>query len=74
MPRKIAIHPVLMDLLKFWRRRKGLLYFSAPPTPKYPEGGQRINPTSTILSRELPVGREAGYAVHARADFLRPSA
>jgi integrase len=77
MSRKVPIHPVLMDLLRLWGRRKGPLYFSAPPSPKYAEGGHRINPkhandTFKRIARRLgmPVGREAGYTVHALRRFF----
>jgi integrase len=77
LSRRVPIHPVLWDLLKLSGRRKGPLYFSAPPSPKYAEGGHRLsakhaNDTFQRIARELgmPVGREAGYTLHALRRFF----
>jgi integrase len=77
LSRKVPIHPVLSDLLRLWGRRKGPLYFSAPPSSKYAEGGHRIsakhaNETFQRIARNLgmPIGREAGYTLHALRRFF----
>jgi integrase len=77
LSRRVPIHPVLVDLLRLWGRRKGQLYFSAPPSPKYAGGGHRIsakhaNETFQRLACKLgmPVGREAGYTLHALRRFF----
>jgi integrase len=75
--RKIPIHPDLLELLRRWRRPKGPFFFSATPSPKCREGGQKIsakraNEDFQRVARRLgmPVGREAGYTLHALRRFF----
>jgi integrase len=75
--RKIPIHPVLLSLLRAYRRRSGPSFFSAEPSAKYPDGGHRVSPKHLneafqALAKKLgmPVGRDSGYTLHALRRFF----
>jgi integrase len=77
LSRRIPIHPVLADLLRERRRPSGPFFFSAAPSPKYPEGGHHIrakgvNEAFQGIARTLgmPTGRETGYTLHALRRFF----
>jgi integrase len=75
--RKIPIHPLLLNLLRAYRRRTGPYFFSTEPSPKYPEGGHRVSPKHLneafqAIAKKLgmPVGRDSGYTLHALRRFF----
>jgi integrase len=75
--RKIPIHPVLLNLLRTYRRRTGAFFFSAEPSPKYREGGHQVSPKHLnegfqVLAKKLGmlVGRDSGYTLHALRRFF----
>jgi len=75
--RRIPIHPVLLNLLRTYRRRSGPFFFSAEPSPKYREGGHQVSPKHLnegfqVLAKKLgmPVGRDSGYTLHALRRFF----
>lgn len=75
--REIPIHPVLLDLLRTYRRRTGPFFFSAEPSPKYRDGGHRVSPkrlneTFQTLAKNngMIVGRDSGYTLHALRRFF----
>ena len=64
-------------MLRVCNRSTGPLFFSAAPSPIHPQGGHQISAKhlnedfQAIANRlGMPVGREAGYTLHALRRFF----
>ena len=70
--RKVPIHPRLRAILETLPRSNGPWFFTADPSPKYPEGNhwinaKKLNDRFTLLLKKLklPTGRESGFVIHS---------
>jgi integrase len=70
--RKVPIHPRLREILVALPKSSGPRFFTAKPSPKYPEGGHQIDTktlnvdfVSLLKKLDLPAGRDNGYTIHS---------
>ena len=70
--RRIPIHPRLRQILSGLPRSAGSWFFTAEPSPKFPDGGHCISAKklndrfrTTLKALKMPTGREAGYVIHS---------
>ncbi len=75
--RNVPIHLRLKAVLAERPTARGRWLFTAPPSPKYPRGGNRLNIKALnqafkAAARQagLPVGRKAGYTLHSLRAFF----
>ncbi|HMP07787.1 MAG TPA: site-specific integrase, partial [Lacipirellulaceae bacterium] len=68
---KVPVHARLSRILQALPRRTSGYFFTAAPSPRYPEGGHWINTKhlnedfQKVLKRlKLPAGRQDGFTIH----------
>jgi integrase len=70
--RKIPVHPRLREILSAFPHSAGPWFFTAEPSPKFPEGNHCINTKklndrfrSKLKKLKMPIGRENGFVIHS---------
>jgi integrase len=76
--RKVPIHPRLATFLKQLPKHRGEWFFTAQPSPKFPQGGHHLNMKhlnedfqKLLKKLKLPVGKKSGgFTLHSlRSSF-----
>lgn len=70
--RKVPIHPRLRGMLETISRSNRPWFFTAEPSPRYPDGDHWISTkklndrfASVLKKLKLPVGRDSGFVIHS---------
>jgi integrase len=77
--RSVPIHPRLLSILNAFDQQRGPFYVNSPPSNRYPNGDNHINPRDTnehfqVLAAQLgyPVGRKnQGLTFHSVRRFFK---